>query len=79
MLVARRPKDPEALQSSPHLGALLPVLLRQPVAERAVGVTELEGIERLGVVDATALQVGEGFGRLGERPVVEGDHLGQQL
>jgi hypothetical protein len=44
VLVAGRPQDPEPLQSSPQLGAVLSVLLRQPVAERVVGVTELEGL-----------------------------------
>ncbi len=43
---------------------------REPVAERAVGVAELEVFEELGVLEPSFLEVCEGLGALLERVVI---------
>jgi hypothetical protein len=52
----------ECLQAAAQLGSFLPVLLRQPVAEGAVGVTELESGDHFGMVDPPGAQVSECLG-----------------
>lgn len=61
-----------------HL-AVEALLARQPQAQGAVCVAELEGGDRVGVVDAALLEVGQGFRRGLEGGVVVRDDLGEQL
>jgi hypothetical protein len=47
VLVARLAQDAEPLQAAADFGAALAVLVRQPVAQRAVGEAQLEVRDRL--------------------------------
>ena len=79
VLVAALAQDAELLQPPAHLGAGLAVLLRQPVAERAVGEAQLAVRNHLGMREAAAFEIAQRFGRSLQHLVVVVDHLAQDL
>ena len=64
VLMATLAQDPDALQRAAQRRAFHPVLLRQPVAQRAIGKAELERADRFLGADPAPLQVFERFGAL---------------
>ena len=72
--------DAEPLQLGSDLGPGAAVLLGQAKSERAIGVTQSEGVDQLGVIQAARLEVGERLrARLQARVVVLGDLVEQPL
>jgi hypothetical protein len=78
MLMSTLAQHPQPLQPGADLGPGFERLLRQVVAQRAVGEAELEVVDQLGVIQAAALQVALRLGALFQLLVVVRDHLPKQ-
>ena len=79
MLVSALTQETDALQLTAHRRSLHTILLRQPIAQRAIGVAELERLDRLLGADPTALEIIERLGTGEQGLVVVVDHLDQQF
>ena len=79
VLVSRVAKDAQLLQSPAHVRSRLPVLRRQPQAQRAVGEPQPEVLDHLRRLQAALNQVGLRLGRPRERVVVVARDLHQEL
>ena len=77
--MAGLPQYPEALQPAPGFGAVLLLAVGQAVGQGAVGMAELENVDRSGVVNAAGPQVTEGCRRTEQGRVVVVDDLGERL
>ena len=76
MLVPRRlPNDADFLQADPRLRALLPVLVRQVIAERAIGEAQPEVVEHLRMIEAAPLQVGQSLRAVLQRLLVVAEDI----
>ena len=75
MLMATLAQDPDTLQRSAQRRAFHPSLLRQPVAQGAIGHPELERADRVLGSDPAPPQVFEGFGILQQCLMVVLDDL----
>ena len=77
VLVTALAQNAELLQTAAHLRSAPAVLVRQPVAERAVGKADAKLRDHLRVREPTAFEVLQRLGTLLQRLVVIIDHLAQ--
>ncbi|MCZ7590618.1 MAG: hypothetical protein M5U15_00020 [Kiritimatiellae bacterium] len=78
VFVSGFPEQAQRLQPRPDRRAVLPVLVRQPQAQRPVGEAEPEAVDGLLVVQSPPPQVVQGGGRFQESFVVVVHHLAHE-
>ena len=79
VLVASVAEDPELLKTTANMFSFPTVLVREPVAERAVCEPDLEALDHRGVVQPSGGEVPKCLGALLERRVVEVHDANEKL